>query len=133
MRRKALDASVIDKAPLELPIPEGEVDELTPQKQKFISELQSQNEALRAEVDALRGKNDAETQKAHLIKPYARRVFAFLCIYCVVVCLIIVFQGFNIGGFFLETPVLSILAGSTAVSAIGLVGIVVRGLFNAKK
>lgn len=42
-------------------------------------------------------------------------------------------HGFSRVGFVISDVVLSVIAGSTAVAAIGLVGFVVSGLFGAGK
>jgi hypothetical protein len=44
---------------------------------------------------------------------------------------LVVTQGFHIRGFDLPETVLAIVVGSTAVSAIGLVGLILQGLFRS--
>ncbi len=65
-----------------------------------------------------------------LRKKYAKNVFRFLVCYCVCVLLLMFLHGFGVCNFELPDSVLVTIAGSTAVSAIGLVGIVTKGLFG---
>lgn len=63
-----------------------------------------------------------------LIKPYATRAFIFMCAYCAFVAATLVFHGFR-WCFALPESVLQLLVGSTAVTVIGLVGMVLTGVF----
>lgn len=91
-----------------------------------LSELESEN-------DRLLGQRDFETAKAELLKPYANRVYWFVATYCGVVAAMLVAAGLrSITGFDLSDVILSIIAGSTAISVIGLIGLVVSGLFGAR-
>ncbi len=65
-----------------------------------------------------------------LRETYAKKVYWYLVCYSVGAYALLIAQAWKIAGFELETTVIAIVAGSTAVSAIGLVGIVVRGLFK---
>ena len=91
------------------------------------SRLQSLYEAKCGEFDQLSGSSEAA--RAQLIKPYAWAVLQFLCGYGAVVAALLFFQGFKTAGFHLNDTVMGVIVGSTAVSAIGLVLTVVRGLF----
>ncbi|MEO5805067.1 hypothetical protein [Devosia sp.] len=64
-----------------------------------------------------------------LIEPYAFRTFLFMCAYCGFVALAILAHGWHWGGFILPNSVLDFLVGSTAVTVIGLVGMVLTGIF----
>ncbi len=68
-----------------------------------------------------------------LRKKYANRVWWFFVFYLIIVCIFLLISGFPIFGFKLHDAVLVTLAGSTAVAAIGLVGIIAKGLFNQPK
>jgi len=61
---------------------------------------------------------------------YAKAVFCFLIGYCAFAGVIVLLEGWHLFGFGLPVVALTALVGSTAVSAIGLVGIVVSGLFK---
>jgi hypothetical protein len=63
-----------------------------------------------------------------LIIPYASRAFWFMCVYCAVVALVVVADALH-HGFSLPDSVLDWLVGSTAVTVIGLVGMVLTGVF----
>ena len=84
------------------------------------------------QVEPAIGKS-VEQVLADLMAPYAKKVFRFVVWYCAVVGAIIIGDGFGDGIFHLSDTVLGIIAGSTAVSVIGLIGVVVRGLFGARK
>jgi hypothetical protein len=64
-----------------------------------------------------------------LIKPYAAKSFWFMCIYCAFAALVLTFNAFKWWNFQLAEGVLQTLVGSTAVSVIGLVGMVLTGVF----
>jgi hypothetical protein len=89
--------------------------------------LQTENEALIAEVNRLTG--STENERAKLVRPYAWAVFWFLCVYCGIVGLLIFLDGLHPGGFHIPDVVLTTAVGSTAASAIWLVRIIVQGLF----
>lgn len=72
-----------------------------------------------------------EAVRAEMMRPYADRVFLFLVGYCLFVALLILLEGFRVGEFDIADGVLGVIAGSTAVAAIGLVGFVVSGLFGS--
>ena len=64
-------------------------------------------------------------------KQYAARVLRYLEVYSVAVGLMVVASGFHVFGFNLPVEILASLVGSTALAAIGLVGFIARGLFQA--
>jgi hypothetical protein len=64
-----------------------------------------------------------------LIKPYAIRTFAFMCVYCGVVAVLLGLDGIGLCGFELPSGVLQLLVGSTATTVLGLVGMVLTGIF----
>lgn len=99
----------------------------------MVGELSAENERLRANVERLEGQETYDDVRKRMMEPYAGKVFNFLIGYCAFVGMIILLSGFKIGGFKISDTVLGIIAGSTAASAIGLVGFVVSGLFGAAK
>jgi len=128
--RKKLDPDVIKTAPDETPASEADLSKAEEEKlSSLVSALQVENSELASENERLSKERDVESIKARLIEPYARNVFRFLVGYSSSVGIFIVLHGFKAWGFALDPIVLSVLSGSTALSAIGLVGIVVRGLF----
>lgn len=66
-----------------------------------------------------------------LREKYANLAFKFLSIWAFLVFLILFFAGFSCRGFHLPDATLSVLVGSTTVSAIGLVITIARGLFRS--
>lgn len=95
------------------------------------AELLAQNEALRVENESLKWRKTYDEVRAEMMQPYAGKVFNFLVCYCLFVGAVILLAGFKVAGFAISDAVLGIIAGSTAASAIGLVGFVVSGLFGA--
>lgn len=72
-----------------------------------------------------------QEENREMRKRYSDLVFKYLVGYSVFVGVVVVLAGFEVLGFQLDTSVLDFLVGSTAASSIGLVAIVVRGLFNS--
>lgn len=81
--------------------------------------------------DNLKAQVDAETTRTlnDLIRPSADRAFKFMWSYCGGVFLLLVLHGFEICNFELPASTLDYLVGSTAVTVIGLVGMVLTGIF----
>lgn len=126
------DPSIIRNAPTE-PDP---LDLNADQSQRYlelVGELSAENERLRADIENLKGQQTYDDVRTRMMEPYAGKVFRFLICYCAFVGMIILLSGFKTGGFAISDTVLGIIAGSTAASAIGLVGFVVSGLFGAAK
>lgn len=94
-----------------------------------------QYDAEARQIDIDLKKADLVTRAAErgLRETYASKVFRFLCSYSTVVFVILLFQGFGIWEFDLDRYVLLALVGSTAISVVGVVGFVVRGLFPSVK
>ena len=64
-----------------------------------------------------------------LIEPYAGRAFNFMCVYSGFVGSVLLLDSFNICGFEMDPTVQAYLVGSTAATVIGLVGMVLTGVF----
>ncbi len=111
---------------------------------ELIEKLGRENSNLKKLVEELGSENfnfDEELKREELYnlelyrklrEKYAKYVFRFLVFYCIIVFALIILHGFSICNFKLHSSVLVTIAGSTAVSAIGLVGIVITGLFDKK-
>lgn len=120
----------LDKAPSNLPVstqpvPFNDVEKL---RTKF-DEVSTKNFELEEEVIRLRKSVATASILDSLIEPHARKAFWFMCIYCGAVGFILIASGFKAGSFQLDAGVLQVLAGSTAVTVIGLVGMVLTGIF----
>lgn len=92
-------------------------------------ETADENFALKEEVGRLRIYNGTRQLLDELIKPFAERAFWFMCSYCGFAAVVLVAHGFHILNFNLPDQVLGYLVGSTAVTVIGLVGMVLTGVF----
>ena len=55
----------------------------------------------------------------------------FLAVWCAGLFLILLFHGFSLWGFNLSQVTVVALVGGTTISAIGLVGFIVKGLFGS--
>jgi hypothetical protein len=129
--RPLRDPAIIDLAPVE-PDPQDFNADQSAIFLKLVGQLSSEVEDLTAENARLTGQKTFDNVRAAMAEPYANKVFWFLVWYCVFVGIIILMNGFQTGGFHISDVVLGVIAGSTAVAAIGLVGFVVSGLFGAK-
>jgi hypothetical protein len=92
------------------------------------SAVSDENFTLREKLEKLVARNNTSKILDDLIKPYAKNTFRFMCIYCFFAATILITKGFC-PRFGLSNKVLQILVGSTAVTVIGLVGMVLTGVF----
>jgi hypothetical protein len=127
------DPRIIDRAPTEpdfpASTPAGEVDFA-----RVNAQLAETLAATEAERDRLKGRQTVDQVRASLIRPYANKVFWFVAIYCGMVGVMLVLAGWRTHtGFQLSDAILGIIAGSTAVSVIGLIGMVISGLFGSSR
>jgi hypothetical protein len=84
-----------------------------------------------AELERLKGQQTVEQVRATLLAPFSSKVYWFVVGYCAVVGIMLLLSGWKTStGFTLSDTVLGIIAGSTAVSVIGLIGMVISGLFG---
>lgn len=90
----------------------------------MLAEVSERTERLKEQVEA-------ETNRTlnDLIKPSATKAFRFMWAYCAAVFALLVLHGFNAWGFSLPDEVLTFLVGSTATTVLGLVGMVLTGIF----
>lgn len=89
-------------------------------------------EKAEAEAQSVREGNRDRRALRDLRFKYAKKVYRFLICYCIGAAIIVILDGFNTYGFEVDGSVLMIIVGSTAASAIGLVGFVVNGLFSSR-
>jgi len=131
-KEKALDPSIIDTAP----VTAGSQDSGPAEDNTYlrvISELSARLEEAEAENEALKGKETFDDVRTHLLTPVVTNVIRFVICYCVAAGCILIGSGFGHDVFHLSDTILGIIAGSTAVSVIGLIGMVIGGLFGASK
>ena len=81
--------------------------------------------------EAVRAAEETRTIKIlnKLMDSYANNVFWFMCAYCSFVGLFLLMNAFGCFKIPAEASVLEFLVGSTAVTVIGLVGMVITGIF----
>ena len=92
-----------------------------------------ENGKLKLDNDRLEEELENKRQDRHLRKTYADNIFIYLGSYSVFCGAMVFAEGISHGAFHLPDIVLSTLVGATAVSVIGLVGWVVKGLFKLPK
>ena len=88
---------------------------------------------LKERIRALKADNDHRESTIEMRKKYSENAFSYLCWLSGGVFFIIFLHGSKIGGFQLDTIVLTTLSGGTFVSAIGLFAFVIQGLFPTTK
>lgn len=89
-------------------------------------------EEANAELVRVRTKKTVDDVRAQMLEGYSNRVFWFVVIYCLAVGALLLLSGFKrFSGFELADTILGITAGSTAISVIGLIGMVITGLFGS--
>ena len=124
----------IDRAPTKLPVSSDKTysseqyDELL----NRVGELGDENENLKELNRSLKIKKEAAEELNKLIGPYANKAYFYMCAYSVAVGFMVFASGADFwlfSSFDLDTSVLEFLVGSTAVTVIGLVGMVLTGIF----
>jgi hypothetical protein len=124
------DPKLIDEAPLSLPV----VPEAGDEERYFemASTLAAELDSARAELSQLKAKKTIDDVRAGMLEGYSNKVFWFVAVYCSVVGIFLALAGWgHATDFSLSDTILSIIAGSTAVSVIGLIGMVISGLFGS--
>ena len=122
------DLSVIDHA--KTVVTSGQDEVTTDELFSHIGELTDALAEAEAEVEKLKAKSTVDDVKAQILAPYVTNVFRFVVSYCAVVGVMLTLAAFKWNGFVLPETILGIIAGSTAVSVIGLIGMVISGLFG---
>ena len=119
----------LDRAPESLPASIN-ADQIPEQvmRERF-QLLADENSTLRDDLQKLKQSANTRQILDSLLEPYADKAYRFMCAYCAGVGAILLLSGFRILWFSLDAHVLGILAGSTAVTVIGLVGMVLTGIF----
>lgn len=123
---------IIDKAPTE-PVDFDPTTDEDDVERALIGTLQDQLAETQAELESVKASRQIESTKAALMKPLLVRVYNLVAAYCAFILLLAMIQGFGLFGFELEETILGILSGSTAVSVIGLIGMLISGVFSGNK
>jgi hypothetical protein len=101
-----------------------------PDAQDALEENTLEISKLQAEVDALQQNNADRVANRSMRETYAKKVYRYLIGYSASCMALLLLCGFKSIGFTLPDTVLTVVVGSTAAAAIGLVGFVVNGLFK---
>ena len=110
-------------------VPEESTSEQTRTVFDRLSDVGLENFQLKQTVAELEQKLRTKDILDGLIEPYAGRAFNFMCVYSGFVGYVLLLDSFNISGFEMDPTVQAYLVGSTAVTVIGLVGMVLTGVF----
>ncbi|MCO4808275.1 MAG: hypothetical protein KC429_02800 [Planktomarina temperata] len=110
-------------------VPEESTSEQTRTVFDRLSDVGLENFQLKQTVAELKQKLRTKDILDGLIEPYAGRAFNFMCVYSGFVGSVLLLDSFNISGFEMDPTVQAYLVGSTAVTVIGLVGMVLTGVF----
>ena len=110
-------------------VPEESTSEQTRTVFDRLSDVALENFQLKQTVAELEQKLRTKDILDGLIEPYAGRAFNFMCVYSGFVGSVLLLDSFNISGFEMDPTVQAYLVGSTAVTVIGLVGMVLTGVF----
>ena len=95
--------------------------------------LKEERDLSEEESAFLRERTQDLTSTRALREKAANKAFSYLCIVSTSVLALIVAHGFRFYGFQLDTVVLTTLSGGTFISAIGMFGFVIKGLFPTRK
>lgn len=122
--------SDIDNSPDSLPAVVTSAEQQLAELKIRFEQIADDNFSLKAEAGALRGRLASKEAIDGLLGPYSNKVYRFLCGYGAGSLGLLLLDGFAYKGFALPETVMLAIVGSTAVSAIGLVGLVIRGMFK---
>ena len=126
--RKPLDPAAIDRAPI---VPDAEAG--SEAYLAIIGDLSAELEAKSTELEQLKARRSFEEVVAEMLRPYSDAVYWFVVCYCVAVGVFLLLAGFRSHtGFALSDTVLAVISGSTAISVIGLIGMVITGMFGVR-
>lgn len=120
----------IDAAPVSLPPPAKTDYEAGYHKlMERLTDVADEKLRLQEENSKLKRLNATHEVLNRLIEPSATKAFSFMRMYSGAVGVLLVLSGFSVFGFSLPEQVLVYLVGSTAATVIGLVGMVLTGVF----
>jgi hypothetical protein len=119
----------IDTAPVSVPVPVQESGVSYEVLLNRFTKVSEENFELKAKLERMQSRvRTAETLDS-LIQPYAFKAYVFMVCYALAAGGILIADGLTFHGFDLPDSVLELLVGSTAVTVIGLVGMVLTGIF----
>lgn len=128
---KQPDISVddIDTAPSYTPPSAADVSVSVGEYVQAIARISEENSSLKQELEETKAKVRTTEILDDLMKPYAKGAYIFMCSYSAFVGVFLLLNAFGCFKKSVDPAVLEILVGSTAVTVIGLVGMVLTGIF----
>ncbi|MCI5075252.1 hypothetical protein [Oricola sp.] len=126
-RPKQVSIEDLDKAPLSEPGAQSPVD--ADQWREKHNEVADENFSLKEEISSLKQKLNTKNILDDMLKPYALYAYVFMCCYSAFVAAILLMNGFGCFDNPIPESVMQFLVGSTAATVIGLVGMVLTGIF----
>lgn len=120
----------LDNAPAALPSisPEDPGQALETLRARF-EEVVAEKDRLQQENDELKRGASTIVELDKLIAPSAKNAFRYMSCYSAAAFLLLLLDRGKLWGFDLDESVLDLLVGSTAVTVLGLVGMVLTGIF----
>lgn len=120
----------LDRAPGSLPMvqPVDYEAELAVLRERF-NEVTADKDRIQQDFEDLRRGSSTIAELDKLIAPSATKAFRYMSAYSTGSFLLLVLDGSHWRGFDLDESVLDLLVGSTAVTVLGLVGMVLTGIF----
>lgn len=94
-----------------------------------LARVSDENSQLKQDLDKAEKKIRTSEILDNMLEPSARKAFNYMFAYSGAVGVILLMNGFGCFVNVLDTEVLKFLVGSTAVTVIGLVGMVLTGIF----
>jgi hypothetical protein len=126
-RPTSVNIADITNAPLSSPNTDSKVTvEQWRDKHNSVAE---ENFSLKEEISELRQKLKTKSILDDMLKPYAGYAYKFMCSYSAFVGIILLMNGFGCFKHPIADSVMQFLVGSTAVTVLGLVGMVLTGIF----
>ncbi|OED46645.1 hypothetical protein AB838_19125 [Rhodobacteraceae bacterium (ex Bugula neritina AB1)] len=119
----------IDNAPRGVPASGTDVPVSIEDLSAALSRVSDEKAALEQELEETRKKVRTTEILDDLIEPYAKKAYRFMCAYSSFVGLYLLLYGFGCFKKEVAPSVMEFLVGSTAVTVIGLVGMVLTGIF----
>lgn len=119
----------IDNAPDGAALSVGDRNVTEDDYRRALARMGAAKDELQAELEATQKRVRTIEILDELIEPMASKAFWFMCAYAAVVGVILILDGFTAVPFELPEGVLEFLVGSTAATVIGLVGMVLTGIF----
>lgn len=102
--------------------------ELETLRERF-NDVTAEKDKLQQDFEDLRRGTSTVAELDKLIAPSARKAFTYMSVYSAGSFVLLLLDGSHWHGFDLDESVLELLVGSTAVTVLGLVGMVLTGIF----